>query len=309
MKKSVFIFPGQGAQYSKMGYDFYNNFSIAKDVYDEANDILNFNLSKIIFEGSEKELKDTLNSQLGIFVTSVAILKCIYKNFPQIKPFAVAGLSLGEYTALFASQRIDFKQSLELVAKRAKFMTEACLKEKGQMAAVLGLDEKIVEKTINLLQNEYQIWAANFNCPNQVVISGKENAVKKASELLKEKGARKIIYLQVQGAFHSGLMKSAQDKLQPVILDANLQDSNIPIVMNVPASFVTSLDLIKKYLIMQVTSSVRWQMSIENLEKEKVDNYIEIGPSKTLGAMNKKIKVTVPTFSIEKIEDLDQFIL
>ncbi|PIS01685.1 MAG: [acyl-carrier-protein] S-malonyltransferase [Chlamydiae bacterium CG10_big_fil_rev_8_21_14_0_10_35_9] len=308
MKKFAFLFPGQGAQYSSMGKDFFDTFAIARHTFEEAEDILAFKISDIIFNGSEEELKQTKHSQLAIFVNSVAILKTINQQLPELVPYACAGLSLGEYTALYASQKIDFASALRLVRDRAYFMNDACEKSSGKMAAVMGITAKELEELLSPLANSHQVWVANYNCPGQTVISGTQSGVEYATEFLKKNGAKRVIPLQVHGAFHSGLMMPAQEKLAPKINKVSLEESSIKIVMNTPGDFVESQDEIKNYLIKQVTSSVRWEQSVNAMELHGIDSYIEIGCGKTLANMNKKIGTKAPTKSIDKVIDLDVLI-
>lgn len=307
MKKFAFLFPGQGAQYSSMGKDFYDTFAIARHTFEEAEDILAFKVSDVIFNGSEEELKQTKNSQLAIFVNSVAILKTISQQLPELVPYVCAGLSLGEYTALYASQKIDFADALRLVRDRAYFMNDACEKFPGKMAAVMGIGAKELEELLSPLAESHQVWVANYNCPGQTVISGTQEGVEYATDFLKENGAKRVIPLQVHGAFHSGLMLPAQDNLAPKINKVPLNESSIKIVMNVPGDFVDSQTQMKDYLIKQVTSSVRWEQSINAMESHGIDCYFEIGCGKSLANMNKKIG-TNPTKSIDKVMDLDVLI-
>ena len=299
MKKYALIFPGQGAQYPSMGKDFAEAFAVAKNTFEEADDILQENLSKTIFEGPETELTKTKNSQLGIFVVSAAILR----SLPELKPAICSGLSLGEYTALWASGRLSFKETLLLVQKRALFMNEACESTKGTMAAVLGTID--VDAAIQEIPD---VWVANYNCPGQTVISGTQEGVEAASIALKNAGARRILPLQVHGAFHSGLMKRAQDSLAPYVTKAPIVDSDVDFVMNASGDFVSGIDEIKKLLTLQVTHSVRWEQGILAIEKKKVDLYIEIGCGKTLAGLNKKIGVLAPTVSAEKLTDIDEVV-
>jgi len=299
MKKYALIFPGQGAQYPGMGKDFAEAFAVAKNTFEEADDILQENLSKTIFEGPETELTKTKNSQLGIFVVSAAILR----SLPELKPAICSGLSLGEYTALWASGRLSFKETLLLVQKRALFMNEACESTKGTMAAVLGTID--VDAAIQEIPD---VWVANYNCPGQTVISGTQEGVEAASIALKNAGARRILPLQVHGAFHSGLMKRAQDSLAPYVTKAPIVDSDVDFVMNASGDFVSGIDEIKKLLTLQVTHSVRWEQGILAIEKKKVDLYIEIGCGKTLAGLNKKIGVLAPTVSAEKLTDIDEVV-
>ena len=305
-KKLAFLFPGQGAQYIGMGKEVFDNFSIAKELYEEANDILHYDLTKIVFEGPENLLKETVYSQVAIFVTSVALLKVLKHEFLDVLPSVCAGLSLGEYTALVASDKISFEDALVLVQKRAQFMNDSCVKTSGTMAAILGLDSNIIEETIARLNPPHLVWTANYNTVDQTVISGSIEGVDTAAKVLQEIGAKKIVPLKVHGAFHSGLMIDSQLLLKPEIENTCFKNSNIDIVMNVSGDFVRSIADIKKYLILQVTNSVRWKQSIETIDKQGIDIYLEIGPSKTLTMMNLKNKVKGTTLNLEKISDLEK---
>ncbi len=303
MKKVAFIFPGQGAQYPGMGKDFAEQFAIARETFEEADDILGEKLSSIIFEGPETELTKTKYSQTGIFVTSVAILRVLQSQMPDLVPVFCSGLSLGEYTALYASGRLSFKETLLLVRERARLMNEACECEAGTMAAVLGLSGPDVEAALSGIGG---VWVANYNCPGQIVISGTKEGVEAGSAALKAAGAKRVLPLQVSGAFHSGLMQSAQDQLTPFIQAASLTESSIGFVMNVPGQFVEDLSAIRKNLASQVTQSVRWEQGIRAIEQAKVDLYVEIGCGKTLAGLNRKIGVAAPTVSVDKIADLEE---
>ena len=296
----AFLFPGQGAQYVGMGKGFFDSFKEAREVFEEADDILGEKVSKVIFEGPESTLTETKYSQLGIFVVSSAILKVLQKQMPELKPVVCSGLSLGEYSALYASGRLGFKDTLLLVEKRALFMNAACEKRAGTMAAVLGLSGESIEMA---LQGMEGVWIANYNAPGQIVISGTSRGVDEASIQLKAIGAKRVIPLTVHGAFHSPLMKPAQDALAPFILEAPIEKSSVEFVMNVPGKTVDSIDEIRQNLILQVTSSIRWEQGI--LSMQGIEAYLEIGPGKTLSGLNRKIGAAAPTFSIEKAADLD----
>lgn len=302
-KKFVFIFPGQGAQYVGMGKDFCENFEEAKAIFNQADEILGWSLSKLIFEDPEKVLTLTKNSQLAIFVVSCAILEVFKSKFPNVVPFACAGLSLGEYSALYASGKISFEEGLKIVEARGLFMHEASENNPGSLSAVLGLDVDLVQEVLD--KAEQPVWIANLNCPGQVVISGSLKGLEVVTEALKQKGAKRVIPLSVSGAFHSGLMKEAQDKLTPFIEKSTINTSETKLVMNVPGSFVEDVEGIKKHLISQIVEPTLWEKSIRLLEQDKVDFYIEIGPGKSLSGMNKKIKVNAETLTLEKIEDLE----
>jgi len=303
MKRCIFLFPGQGAQYVGMGKDFYDTYSAAKRVFNDAEAILGYSLSKIIFEGPAEKLMETKYSQVGIFVVSMALHAVLKEKCPFLIPSACAGLSLGEYSALCASCKIDFKSCLELVKLRGEAMQEACEKHPGSLRVVLGLDSEEVKEAVRGLQ---EVWIANLNCPNQVVIAGTYEGLNEAEPLLKAKGAKRVLPLDVSGAFHSGLMLEAQEKLKEKIQTTALQASPIGLVMNVCGKKVDSTDEMRRYLIDQVVSPTLWEKSIRFLEEQGVDIYIEIGCGKTLGGMNKKIGVGAATISLEKLEDLQK---
>ena len=288
-KKLGFIFPGQGSQYIGMGLDFYKNFTPAKLTFQEADDILTYKLSDIIFNGPESDLLKTTNSQLAIFVVSIAILRTLQEEYPKLKPVATAGLSLGEYSALFASNKISFSYALLLLKKRAEFMHIACSENKGAMVAVLGMETKVLIKIMEKISHDTNAYIANYNYPGQVVITGTLEGVKGATKILLQNGARKIIPLKVEGAFHSPLMKSAKEKLSPFIKEAPLKETDIDLYMNVTGKITTSIEKIKQNLINQPTLSVLWEQTMINMN-QNVDCFVEIGPKRTLSNMLKKFK-------------------
>ncbi|MDN3506197.1 MAG: ACP S-malonyltransferase [Simkaniaceae bacterium] len=301
-KKTAFIFPGQGAQYPGMGRDFYENFAAAKAVFDEADQVLGYKFSDLIFNGPADELTLTKNSQLAIFITSIAILRVYQEQNPGVMPAICGGLSLGEYTALVAANKLSFKEAFPLVQARGAFMDEACRNEPGTMHVVLGMEVSAVAEALKGVSG---VWIANLNCPGQIVISGTKQGVESAAALLKEKGAKRVLPLDVSGAFHSGLMQSAQDKLAPLIQAATLHESGIAVVMNVPGSLVESSDEMRANMTEQVTKAVRWQDCVEAMVESGIEQLIEMGPGKTLAGMNKRIGVKIPTVSVEKIEELE----
>lgn len=304
-KKIAFIFPGQGSQYPGMGADFLAQYKEAQHVFEEADDLLGRKISSIILQGPADVLTETQNSQTAIFVMSIALLRVLEKNFPSLKPSVCGGLSLGEYTALTASGRLDFKDCLPLVQRRGQYMSDACNSSEGTMAVVLGLDGDVVENMVKELDLPKDLWAANFNCPGQVVISGTKRGIESGSAAAKAKGAKRVLPLAVHGAFHSGLMQSAEDRLAPYILETSLKNTPIEFVMNVPGDFVHNDNEIQANLITQVTHPVRWEQSIRKMDQAGVDLFIEIGCGKTLAGFNKRIAVQAPTMSIEKVEDLE----
>lgn len=302
-QRIAFLFPGQGSQYPGMGKDIVDHFPVARMTIEEADDILNRKLSSIIFQGPEALLTETQNSQTAIFVISIALFRVLKELFPSLKPQICAGLSLGEYTALTAAEFLPFQDCLPLVQHRAQFMNDACEKQKGTMAVVMGLDADAVEKLVNEVNMPHDLWAANFNCPGQVVISGTERGIAVGTEAAKAKGAKRVLPLSVHGAFHSGLMKEAGERLAPYIEQVSIREGKCKLVMNVPGNFVKETSQIKDNLIKQVTSPVRWEQGIRAMDG--VDLFIEIGCGKTLAGMNKRIGVLAQTLSFEKMEDLD----
>lgn len=306
MTKTAFIFPGQGAQYPGMGKDFFENFAVARHTFEEADDILGRNLSKIIFSGPEDTLTETGNSQVAIFVMSLAVLRVIQQELPHLKPDVCAGLSLGEYTALTASRRISFAEGLKLVQHRGSFMNDACVKTPGTMAVILGMDAEAVEKLVEGARLPNDLWVANFNCPGQVVIAGTMRGIERGSELAKEKGAKRVLPLPVHGAFHSGLMQEAKLRLEPYIREAAISDSDIDFVMNVPGDFVKNVEQIRQNLIAQVTHSVRWEQGVRRMSEKGVDHYVEIGCGKALSGFHKRIGVAGTITSIERLSDLKE---
>jgi len=302
MYQKAFIFPGQGAQIVGMGKDFHDNFLVSKQIFEEAQDLLKYKFIDIIFNGPKDKLALTENSQLSIFVNSIAILKAIEHINPLFLPKICAGLSLGEYSALFASKKLGFKELLFLIQKRAKYMNEACKLKQGTMAAVLGLEYEKISEFIKELDD---VWIANINTLQQIVISGKKSSIEKAQSFLKEKGAKRVILLDVQGAFHTPYMQEAEEKLKQEILKTNFSQSDIDIVMNYTASFPKDLEDLKTNLIKQITSTVKWADSIKKID-DNVELFVEIGCGKTLTNMNKKIGVNAKSLSIEKVTDLKE---
>lgn len=303
-QKVAFLYPGQGAQYPGMGRDFVESFPHAKRVFEEADDILKRKLSTLILEGPEATLTQTKNSQVAIFVTSIALLTVVQDLFPAIKPAFCAGLSLGEYTALVSSGILSFQECLTLVQYRAEYMNSACESTKGTMAAVLGLGGDAVAEIVRKVNLPNDLWLANYNCPGQVVISGTSKGVEAGITAALAAGAKRALPLQVHGAFHSGLMRDAEERLAVHIRQASLVEGSAEVLMNVPGDFVSDLALMREYLIKQVTHSVRWEQEIRAIQDKGCDLFIEFGPGKTLSPMNKRIGVDAPTLSVEKVEDL-----
>ena len=280
----AYVFPGQGAQFSGMGLDLYNQNDVAKELFDSANSILGFKITEIMFNGSAEDLKQTKVTQPAIFLHSVILAKILGNNF---KPEMVAGHSLGEFSALVSTGVISFEDGLKLVSKRATAMQKACDIQKSTMAAVLGLEDSIVEKVCDSIDGV--VVAANYNCPGQLVISGEINAINEACEKLKENGARRALVLPVGGAFHSPLMNPAKEELEKAINNTIFHKPSCPIYQNVTASAVMDENKIKTNLISQLTSPVRWTHTIQQMIEDGATEFIEVGPGKVLQGLVKKI--------------------
>lgn len=288
-----YVFPGQGSQFTGMCYDLYQKHSVLKEMFESAEDILEFNISKIMFNGSKDDLTQTKVTQPAIFIHSMAILKILGDSF---NPKKVAGHSLGEFSALVAAGVLSFEDGLKLVSIRAMAMQKACENTNGTMAAILALENDVIESVCANVEGK--VVAANYNCPGQVVISGEYKAVQNACEILTEKGARRALILPVGGAFHSELMNEAKQELSEAINKAKFNEPTCPIYQNVTSVAETSIILLKENLISQLTSPVKWTQSINKMIEDGATEFIEIGPGKVLQGLIKKINkealVTAP---------------
>ncbi len=298
MNKIAFVFPGQGSQSIGMGSDVYNNFDVAKNVFDCADKTLNRSISKICFEGPEEELKKTVNTQPAILTVSIALLE-VLKSQTGLTPSFVAGHSLGEYAALYEAGVLSMTDAFSLIQKRAEAMDKV---HGGKMAAVLGLSDEKVKEILDSVNSGY-VDAANYNCIGQVVITGEEKAIEDASKLLIEAGAKRVIPLAVSGAFHSKLMKGASEEYEKSIENYTINDAKIPVVTNVDAQITTSN--FKRKMIEQIYSPVYWTQSVLKMIDEGVDTFIEIGNGKVLTGLIKKINKEVKTFNLYNCETLE----
>jgi [acyl-carrier-protein] S-malonyltransferase len=279
-----YIFPGQGSQFTGMCHDLFIKYDNVKPLFKRAETILGFDISKIMFEGTKEELTQTKVTQPAIFIHSMAILKVLEDSF---KPDLVAGHSLGEFSSLVAAGVLNFEDGLRLVSIRAKAMQKSCENTNGTMAAILGLDNSIIEEICSNIEGT--VVAANYNCPGQVVISGEVSAVKNACEKLSETGARRALILPVGGAFHSELMKDAKDELSKAINETSFNSPICPIYQNVNGRPEHLVDNIKRNLISQLTSPVKWTQSVNKMIEDGCQDFIEIGPGKVLQGLIKKI--------------------
>ncbi|WP_347922893.1 ACP S-malonyltransferase [Pontimicrobium sp. SW4] len=289
---NAYIFPGQGAQFSGMGLDLYENSQLAQELFEKANEVLGFSITDIMFEGSADDLKETKVTQPAIFLHSVILAKTLGENF---KPDMVAGHSLGEFSALVAAGALTFEDGLKLVSQRAQAMQKACEIQPSTMAAVLGLDDDVVEKIC--ATTDGVVVAANYNCPGQLVISGEIDAINRACEALKEEGARRALVLPVGGAFHSPMMEPAREELAAAIENTTFSKPNCPIYQNVTATAVIDENDIKANLISQLTAPVRWTQSVQQMIADGATHFTEVGPGKVLQGLVKKIHREAETAS------------
>ncbi|MCH9633723.1 MAG: Malonyl CoA-acyl carrier protein transacylase [Chlamydiae bacterium] len=302
----AFIFPGQGESHSVgMAQDFYNQFEVARETFEEASQITGVDLKQLIFDGPLETLSKTNYCQIAIYVVSVAILRVIQQQFPTLKPHVVAGLSLGEYTAATAAGILPFSLGVELVFARGTLMQRACEENPSTMAVVLGLSEEQALDVLKAIGRPNDLWLANLNCPGQIVFSGTKSGIEELLVVAKEKGAKRVLPLNVAGAFHSPLMQSAANQLQEKLVGMQLSLPLCKFAMNSSGHIEEDQSNVRKQLINQITQTVRWQSCIEEMRKEGVTKFFEIGPGKVLAGLNKRIKVDGDTYSINSLKDLD----
>ena len=302
MSKIAFIFPGQGAQKAGMGKDFYETFETSKAIFDQASEWLSLDVKELCFTENDR-LDLTEYTQAALVTTCLAMEKVVEEK--GLYPDVTAGLSLGEYCAIEVSGGMSMQDAVTTVRKRGILMEQAVPAGQGMMAAVLGMDADKIEAVTYAIDG---VSIANYNCPGQIVITGAKEAVEKASAKLKESGARRVLPLNVSGPFHSAMLEDAGKELAQVLENVSLSPLKIPYVTNVTAQYVENSDETKALLAKQISSSVKWQQSVETMIKEGVDTFVEIGPGKTLAGFMKKIDKTVKVYNIQTVEDVDKVI-
>ena len=300
MSRIAFIFPGQGAQTCGMGKDFYEQTETGKKVFDRASELLGFSVPELCFEPNDR-LDITEYTQAAMVTAGIAMMRVLEEK--GIHPDVTAGLSLGEYCALAAAGVMSDDDAIATVRQRGILMQEAVPAGVGAMAAILALDAAVIEEVTASMED---VWIANYNCPGQIVISGRKEAVEEACERLKAAGAKRAILLNVSGPFHSGMLTEAGEKLGQVLLQTEIKSPQIPYVANVTAQYVTEAAPVKELLTRQVSSSVKWQQSVETMLADGVDTFVEIGPGRTLTGFMRMIDRAARCFNVEKLEDIDK---
>jgi len=299
MKKIAFVFPGQGAQYTGMGKDFYEQISVCKEVFEKASEVTGIDIPSLCFE-ENSDLNVTEYTQIAMLAVEAAILKAVEER--GIASEVNAGLSLGEYGALVASRVLSLEDAFKVIRQRGKFMQEA-VPTGGAMAAVIGMEGEKIAQICD--ETEGIVSVANYNCPGQIVITGEAEAVAKAGESLKISGARRVLLLNVSGPFHSAMLKDAGRKLADALKNVEIHPIETPYISNVTAEYVTETEQVAELLTSQISAPVKWQQSVEKMIENGINIFIEIGPGKTLTGFLKKINRNIQGFNIEKVEDLD----
>lgn len=303
--KVAFLFPGQGAQSVGMGFDLFQNSLKAKKVFETANKVLGYDIAKLCFEGPDEELKQTINTQPALTVVSIAALEAFMEKTPNVELCYTAGHSLGEYSAMYASNVLTIEDTFKAIQKRAQCMNEAAINNSGKMAAILGLEaDKINEVLKNVKSGIAQV--ANYNTLEQTVITGEEKAIEEACELLKEAGAKKVIMLNVSGAFHSSLMDSASNEFKSFVESLNINDAKVPVITNVDACETILASDFKAKMPSQINSSVKWVESINKMIENGIDTFIELGAGKVLSGLVKKINKDVKIYNIQDMDSLNK---
>lgn len=287
----AFVFPGQGAQHPGMGKDLYENYSSARELFEEANEILGFNITELMFDGTEEDLRQTKVTQPAIFLHSVILASTIEEFNPEM----VAGHSLGEFSALVANRALSFGNGLRLVAQRAHAMQKACEAEPSTMAAIIGMEDQVVEEVCAGIEDI--VVPANYNSPGQIVISGSIPGIDAAVAKLSEMGAKRAIKLSVGGAFHSPLMEPARQELEAAIVSTTFEDPVCPVYQNVNAEPTSDPEVIRQNLVAQLTAPVRWTQTVKNMLRDEASSFTEVGPGKVLQGLIKKVNREVPTAS------------